>query len=145
VGPRASLDAVKKRQSSPGRRASSPSQYRFSYPGPQLLRIINLYYLLAEIPGVARDSIGNEGTREINYGSCISASRPERKTPGTHWIGGWVGPRTGMDVVEEKHLAPAGNPTPTVQPLARRDATDTGVRRMAFTPLHIYFSLEFCL
>jgi hypothetical protein len=46
---------------------------------------------------------------------------------------------------EEKHLASAGNPTPAVQPGARRDATDTGVRRMAFTPLHIYFSLEFCL
>jgi hypothetical protein len=49
---------------------------------------------LSEIPGVARDSIRNEGTREINYGSCISASRPDRITPGernpgTHWIGGW--------------------------------------------------------
>jgi hypothetical protein len=21
-------------------------------------------------------------------------------SPGTHWIGGWVGPRTGLDVVE---------------------------------------------
>jgi hypothetical protein len=46
---------------------------------------------LVEIPGVARDSIRNEGTREINYGSCISASRPESLTlgeraPGTHWI-----------------------------------------------------------
>jgi hypothetical protein len=46
---------------------------------------------------------------------------------------------------EEKHLAPAGNLTPAVQPVARRDATDTGVIRMASTPLHIYFSLEFCL
>jgi hypothetical protein len=46
---------------------------------------------------------------------------------------------------EEKHLAPAENPTPAIQPVARRDATDTGVIRMAFTPLHIYFSLEFCL
>jgi hypothetical protein len=24
----------------------------------------------------------------MNYGSCISASRPDRITPGTHWIGG---------------------------------------------------------
>jgi hypothetical protein len=31
---------------------------------------------------------------------------------------------------EEKHLAPAGNPTPAVQPMARRDATDTGVIRI---------------
>jgi hypothetical protein len=46
---------------------------------------------------------------------------------------------------EEKHLAHAGNPTPPIQPEARRDATDTRVIRMAFTPLHIYFSLEFYL
>jgi hypothetical protein len=31
-----------------------------------------------------------------------SASRPDRftlkeRTPGTHWIGGWVGPRAGLD------------------------------------------------
>jgi hypothetical protein len=44
---------------------------------------------------------------------------------------------------EEKHLAPAGNPTPAVQPVARRDATDTGVIRMECTLLHVYFSLEF--
>jgi hypothetical protein len=34
-----------------------------------------------------------------------SASRPGRFTsgeraPGTHWIGGWVGPRAGLDEVE---------------------------------------------
>jgi hypothetical protein len=46
---------------------------------------------------------------------------------------------------EEKHLAPAGNPTPAVQPVVSRDATDTGVMRMECTPLHIYFSLDFCL
>jgi hypothetical protein len=28
---------------------------------------MNSYILLAKIPGVARDSIRNEGTREINY------------------------------------------------------------------------------
>jgi hypothetical protein len=54
------------------------------------------YKTIAEIPGVAQDSIRNKGTREINYGSCISTSHPKRKTPGrkapgTHWIGGWVG------------------------------------------------------
>jgi hypothetical protein len=31
-----------------------------------------------------------------------SASRPGRFTPGTHWIGGWVDPRTGLDVVEKR-------------------------------------------
>jgi hypothetical protein len=36
-----------------------------------------------------------------------SASRPGRftageKTPGTHFIGGWVGPRVGLDYTENK-------------------------------------------
>jgi hypothetical protein len=29
---------------------------------------MEIYLLLAEIPGVARDSVRNEGTRKINYG-----------------------------------------------------------------------------
>jgi hypothetical protein len=36
-----------------------------------------------------------------------SASRPGRSTageraPGTHWIGGWVGPRAGLDEVKKR-------------------------------------------
>jgi hypothetical protein len=31
-----------------------------------------------------------------------SASRPGRVIPGTHWIGGWVGPRARLDEMEEK-------------------------------------------
>jgi hypothetical protein len=36
-----------------------------------------------------------------------SASRPCRFTPGeravgTHWLGGWVGPRTSVNVVEKR-------------------------------------------
>jgi hypothetical protein len=30
---------------------------------------------------------------------------PTERAPGTHCIGGWVGPRVGLDGVEEKHLA----------------------------------------
>jgi hypothetical protein len=30
-----------------------------------------------------------------------SASRPGVLAPGTHWIGGWVGPRAGLDAVEK--------------------------------------------
>jgi hypothetical protein len=34
-----------------------------------------------------------------------SSSRPVRFTPGTHWIGGWVDPRAGLDdVVKRKFL-----------------------------------------
>jgi hypothetical protein len=52
-----------------------------------------------------------------------SASRPSRFTPGegargTHWIGGWVGPRAGLDDVEKRkfltipglELRPLGRP-----------------------------------
>jgi hypothetical protein len=49
-------------------------------------------------------------------GEC-SASRPDRFTPGerapgTRCIGGWVGPRAGVDDVEKKkNLAPSGTRT----------------------------------
>jgi hypothetical protein len=33
-----------------------------------------------------------------------SASRPCRFIPGTHWIGGWVGPRGGLDDVEKRNF-----------------------------------------
>jgi hypothetical protein len=46
---------------------------------------------------------------------------------------------------EEKHLAPARNPTSAVHPYARRDATDTAVIRTECIPLYIYFSLDFSL
>jgi hypothetical protein len=45
------------------------------YPTTQLLN------------GVARVSIRNEKTREINYGNCSAASRTDRIIPGTLWIG----------------------------------------------------------
>jgi hypothetical protein len=38
------------------------------------------------------------------------------KSPGIHWIGGWMGPKTGMDDVEEKNLAPTGTRNPTPRP-----------------------------
>jgi hypothetical protein len=38
-----------------------------------------------------------------------SASRPGPFTPGTHWIGGWVNPRAGVDDVgKSKFLTPPG-------------------------------------
>jgi hypothetical protein len=37
------------------------------------------------------------------------------KAPGTHWIGGWLGPKTGLDEVE-KILDPTGTRTPTPRP-----------------------------
>jgi hypothetical protein len=42
-------------------------------------------------------------------GGKWSASRPDRfipeeRAPGTHWIGGWVDPRAGLDDVKKKIL-----------------------------------------
>jgi hypothetical protein len=56
----------------------------------------------------------------------VSASRPSRfisveRFLGTHWKGGWVDPRAGLDAVEKKRsLAPAGSQTPAVQLVASR-------------------------
>jgi hypothetical protein len=57
-----------------------------------------------------------------------STSRPDCFTPGewapgTHWIGGWVNPRTGLDDVERRKSYPYrdSNSDPSaVQPLASR-------------------------
>jgi hypothetical protein len=49
---------------------------------------------------------------------------PRERTPGTHWIGGWVGPRAVLDaVVKRKIPSPRreSNPrTPIVQPVTQR-------------------------
>jgi hypothetical protein len=29
---------------------------------------------------------------------------PEKEPPGTHWIGDWVGPRAGLDVVSKRKI-----------------------------------------
>jgi hypothetical protein len=47
-----------------------------------------VYHITQLLNGVVLFSIKDEGTREINYGNYISASRPDRITPGTHWIEG---------------------------------------------------------
>jgi hypothetical protein len=31
---------------------------------------------------------------------------PGERAPGTHWTGGWVGPRTGLDDVEKRKFLP---------------------------------------
>jgi len=41
-----------------------------------------------------------------------AALLPEKRVPCIHWIGGWVGTRTGLDRWGEKFPAPAGIRTP---------------------------------
>jgi hypothetical protein len=46
------------------------------------------------------------------YGGVWSASRPgfftpRERAPCTHWTGGWVGPRTGLDAVMRKIRSPS--------------------------------------
>jgi hypothetical protein len=44
----------------------------------------------------------------------------KERAPNTHWIGGWVGFRAGLEAVEQKKVScPAGNLTPSVQTAAR--------------------------
>jgi hypothetical protein len=45
---------------------------------------------------------------------------PRERAPGTHWIGGWVDPRTVLDAAKRKISSPRweSNPrTPIVQPI----------------------------
>jgi hypothetical protein len=69
---------------------------------------------------------------------------PQGRAPGIHWIGGWVGPRTGLDDVEKRkflplpelELRPLGSP-PRSQSLYRLRFpssflfTDTGLNCMS--------------
>jgi hypothetical protein len=38
--------------------------------------------------------------------SCPSHFTPSEIAPGTHWTGGRVGPRAGMDVMEKRKILP---------------------------------------
>jgi hypothetical protein len=52
---------------------------------------------------------------------CFTPGEKSPGTPATHWIGGCVGPRAGLDAVVKRKWAisaPAGNRTPAVQPVA---------------------------
>jgi hypothetical protein len=46
---------------------------------------------------------------------------PREIAAGTHWVGGWVGPRTGMNAVEKReYLDPTGNRTPAIKTVTYR-------------------------
>jgi hypothetical protein len=75
-----------------------------------------------------------------------SASRPGERTPGTHWTGGWVGPRAGPATeISAKILCPCRGQNldrPVVQAVARR-CTDWATPAMdtvsiSKMPVHLY-------
>jgi hypothetical protein len=78
--------------------------------------------------GVLRYSSTHSFTSALDGGEW-SASRSSRFTPrekaaGTHWIGGWVGPRAVLDaLVKRKIPSPrreSNRRTPIVEPIAQR-------------------------
>jgi hypothetical protein len=75
-------------------------------------------------------------------GGVLSASCPGRFTPGeraagTLWIGGWVGPRTGMDAVEKRKFFPVSGLE--LQPLYR-PARSQSLYRLSY-PGYLYLSI----
>jgi hypothetical protein len=58
-------------------------------------------------------------------GGVVSATprprfTPGEKTPGTHWIGAWVGLRVGLDTDDRgKIVVSAGDRTPVIQSVVR--------------------------
>jgi hypothetical protein len=65
------------------------------------------------------------------------ASFTPGKTPSTYWIGGWVGPRTGLDDVERRKILPL--PRLELRSLSHKCSCDYSVlekhRGAALTPL----------
>jgi hypothetical protein len=64
------------------------------------------------------------GTRWEWSASRLGRFTPRERAPGTHSIGGWVGPRAVLDTVVKKKIPSPrreSNPrTPIVQPVAQR-------------------------
>jgi len=51
-----------------------------------------------------------------------AALLPGKEPPGTHWIGGWLGLRAGLDaVVKRKYPSPYRDLTPIIHPVAHFD------------------------
>ena len=56
---------------------------------------------------------------EVSSQGHDPAALPPGKNPNTHWVAGWVGPRTYVDVLENKKVFPLLGFEPcTAQPVA---------------------------
>jgi hypothetical protein len=75
-------------------------------------------------------------TSALNAGEW-SASRPSRfipreRDPGTHWIGGWVGPRAGPDTVVKRKI-----PSPCRDSNPRPYSTQPSAILLSYSGLHL--------
>jgi hypothetical protein len=75
-----------------------------------------------------------------------SASRtdrftPEERAPVTHWIGGWVDPRTGLDDVERRRILPL--PGLELRALSRPARSQSLYRLLPMLVLSINLTTEF--
>jgi hypothetical protein len=64
--------------------------------------------------------LGSRWRRVVSFTPCRFT--PGERAPGIHWIGGWVGPRAGLDAVENGRILyyTTGNRTRAVHLGARR-------------------------
>jgi hypothetical protein len=77
-----------------------------------------MHYTLKKYGGV-EEQLNTSLTLALDGGewpdSCSRRFTPGERATGTHWIGGWVGSRAGLDLVQKKRkksLAPARNLIP---------------------------------
>jgi hypothetical protein len=54
----------------------------------------------------------------------LAALPPGEIAPGTHWIGGWVGPRADWDATENRKHCPCRKSNPAIQPVAIATSND---------------------
>jgi len=50
---------------------------------------------------VCNNSVFIVGLEGVGCQGHALVASPPGKNPGTHWIGGWVGPRSGLEVLED--------------------------------------------
>jgi hypothetical protein len=59
---------------------------------------------------------------------------PGERASGTHWIGGWMGPRAGLDEVERRKILPL--PGLEIRPLGR-SARSQSLSRLRYHGSHL--------
>lgn len=94
------------------------------YHSQDIIKVRVSLCMINEIIAIACRRVGTGGIIIPFFTSAVdgcerSYSRPAQITLSTHYIGGWVSPRTCLDSVEQRKtfLAPAGNRTTAVQPV----------------------------